>query len=298
MKVYSGTSNPKIAKKIAKHLNVPLADMDISRFPNQEVKVWIKEDKIHKQAIVVQSFVKHPNKSIIEFCLIVDALRRSGAREITAVIPWMGYCIQDKIFRQGEPLSAKVIADIIQSTKVDKVITFDLHNETIQGFFNMRIAHLSAVPLFLNIFKEKRNIDIVVAPDVGALKETTKIAHELNIPIAILNKKRDLHTGKVEIIGVDGEVQGKKALIMDDFISTGGTLIQTANYLKNRGVEHISVAVTHHLFIPNVMQKLAESPIDDLYISDTIHMPDEEKYDQNINLHIESVSKLIAKNID
>lgn len=296
MQIYSGSYSQDLAKKIAKVKDIKLGDVDLSQFPNKEVRVWVKEEKIDKEVVVVQSFVNDPNKAILEFCLLVDALRRSGAREINVVIPWMGYCVQDKIFRQGEPLSAKVVADIVMSVNPSKVITVDLHNETIQGFFPS-VTHLSATPLFIEYFSSGIKPDVIIAPDVGALKETTEIAHSLDLPIAVLNKKRDRNTGKVEIVGVDGDVSEKHALIMDDFISTGSTLVQTAKYLKQSGVEKISVAVTHHLFIDGVQEKLAASPIDDLFITDTVSLPKDFKKNSTINVHVISVADMIANTL-
>ena len=299
MQIYAGSYSTNLAAKLAKLLNLPLGQSEITQFPNKEARVWVKEPKIAKEVIVVQSFAIDPNRAIIEFCLLVDALKRSGAQQVTVVIPWMGYCIQDKIFRQGEPLSSKVVADIIMTVDPVKVITVDLHNETIQGFFP-RVSHLSATPLFIKHFKKHKKPSIVIAPDVGALKETTEIAHSLDLPIAVLNKKRDRNTGKVEIVGVDGDIEGSHALIMDDFISTGGTLIQTANYLKTNGVQTISVAVTHNLYVPGVMKKLANSDIDHLYVTDTIQIPEEDKeyMKKKLDVQVISVAELIAQVIE
>lgn len=292
MQIFSGSTNQPLAHKIAKHLETDLGSVELAQFPNGEVRVWVTAEQVHKEVVVVQSFVGDPNKAILEFCLLVDALRRSGAKEITAVIPWMGYCIQDKVFRQGEPLSARVVATIIEAMNVDKVITVDLHNETIQGFFTCPVVHLSAIPLFLDKFREKDSgIEMVVAPDVGALKETTEIAHALDLPVAVLNKKRDRASGKVEIVGVEGAVEGKTILIMDDFISTGSTLIQTAMFLKKQGVQKIVVGVTHHLYVPGVQERLEASDIDEVFVTDTIKV--EEDFFKH-KLKILSVSALIS----
>lgn len=296
MQIISGTSNKPLASKVAKLLNTKIADVELSCFPNSELRVWIK-DKVEKDVVIIQSFSGHPNRFILEYCLLVDAARRSGAQNITAVIPWMGYCIQDKVFRQGEPLSAKVVAEIIQSTKPNKIITFDLHNDAIPGFFASQVTHLSANPIFLKEFRKIKVLNCIVAPDVGALKETTKTAQELNLPIVVLNKKRDYATGNVEIVNVDGNVKNKNVLITDDFISTGKTLIQTTQYLKNQGAKKIFVAITHHLYVKGVNAKLAQASIDELYISDTIAMPDTEK-NNKLNLKIVSVAKEIVKNLE
>lgn len=294
MQIFSGSSNLALAKNIVKKLNSTLGQIEISKFPNKEARIWIKT-KVTKKVALVQSFSGNPDEMIIEFCLIMDALKRAGATQITAIIPWMGYCIQDKIFRKGEPLSSRVVANIINSTNPSKIITFDLHNEAIQGYFKTPLTHLSANSLLIKAVK-KEELDCVVAPDVGALKETTKTAQALNLPIVVLNKKRDLNTGEVEIVNIAGDVKGKNALIMDDFISTGSTLIQTSKYLKSQKVNKIVVAITHHLFVPGVNCKLAKSSIDKLYITDTIAMPTSEKVPK-LNLNIVSIANEIISNI-
>ncbi|OGD62803.1 hypothetical protein A2160_05540 [Candidatus Beckwithbacteria bacterium RBG_13_42_9] len=293
MFVLSGSSNLPLAKKLAKKLACELTPVELSRFPNSEARVWIKSGNINDTAVVLQSFSDPADNHILEFCLLVDAVRRLGAKQIVVVIPWMGYCIQDKIFRRGEPLSARVVADIIQSTKVDSIITVDLHNETTLGFFNTPLIHLSANPLFVEFFKKKGNIDVLVAPDIGAAKESGQMARELGLPLATISKKRDLNTGKVTILGIEGEVKGKRVLITDDFISTGSTLIQTAEYLKKRGATKVTVAVTHHLFVPGVQEKLEKSQIDELYISDTI----KNQYPQSKLLQVLSLAGIIAEAI-
>ncbi len=297
MQLFSGSTNLPLARKITGILDIPLGITQITEFPNRETRVWVTEERIHKDVAVVQSFSGDPNKAIVEFCLLVDALRRSGAKTITAVVPWMGYSIQDKIFRQGEPLSSRVVADIIQSVRPDRIITVDLHNEAIQGFFSVPFTHLTAVPLFLERFK-KLTIDCVVAPDVGALKETTKIASQLGLPIVILNKQRDLHTGEVRIIGSKGDIEGKTALIMDDFISTGGTIIQAADFLKTQGVQKVIMGASHHLFVAGVQEKLAKSALDELYITDTVAMPEADKaFHGQLPTHVVSVAELIAQEL-
>lgn len=290
MKLISGSSNRPLAEKIAAKLKIPLGKVELSRFPNSEARVWIREDKLGDTVIVVQSFSDPADNHIIEFCLLVDAIRRLGVKVIIAIIPWMGYCIQDKVFRRGEPLSARVVADIIQSTQVKTVITLDLHNETTLGFFSEPIIHLSATPLFVDFFKKKNQIDMVVAPDMGAAKESGKVAQALDLPLATISKKRDLETGKVQILGIDSQVKGKRVLITDDFISTGSTLIQTAQYLKEQGAKKITVAVTHHLFVPQTQEKLEASPINELYVTDTVV----NKYPTSKKLKVISVAKVIA----
>lgn len=294
MKIFSGSSNPKLAKKIASHLNLKLEKIQLSRFPNGEARVWIKEEVNNGTCVIIQSFSYPPDRHIIEFCLIADALYRAGAKKIVGVIPWFGYCVQDKVFREGEPLTSKVIAKIVQHSKARKLITVDLHNETMLGFFDKPILHLSATDLFIDYFKNKEKIDYLISPDLGALKKTTKFAGKLNLPIAVINKKRDLDTGKVTIIGINQKVKGKTVLINDDFISTGQTLIKTAAFLKKMGVKKVYASLAHHFYIPGVQEKIEQSQLDKLFVTDTIQIPEKKEYNK---LEIISISKLLVKAI-
>lgn len=295
MKIFSGSANEKLAKEIAKKLSTKLGEVEISRFSNNEARIWIKDKNINNQAVVVQSFSNHPDEKIIEFCLLCDALKRMGIRDIVGVIPWFAYCVQDKVFRPGESLSSKVVAKIIQNTRINKVVTIDLHNETIAGFFDIPFVHLSAVPVFIDYFKTKANFDLIVSPDVGGLKRATRFAQVLDLPLATINKKRDLATGKVKILGVNAKIQGRSVIIVDDFVSTGQTLMESAKFLKNKGVKSVSACLTHHFYIAGVQKKIEASKLDMLYVTDTIQSPlNTIKYKK---LKILSVAKLIANNL-
>jgi len=263
-----------------------LGAIEISKFSNGETRVWIKE-KIEKSVVVVQSLSTPTNEHLIEFCLICDGLRRGGATEITAVIPWMGYSKQDKVFRSGEPLSAKVVAQIIQVAKPDKIITVDLHNRATLGFFDTPIVELSAKPLLVGYFKKQLsrkssehslaqgselegNRVVVVAPDAGAVKASSQVAMELGLPIVYMDKKRDLVSGEVKIVGMSGSVEDKTVLMIDDNVFTGSTLRETAKELKKAGAREIHVGLTHHLYVPGVQEKLEASEIDEIIVSDTV----------------------------
>lgn len=295
MKVFSGLSNQKLAKKLAKKLNCKVAKMELSKFSNGECRVWINEKITNGQAVVVQSFSYPPDEHLIEFLLIVDALHRQGIKKVIAVIPWMGYCVQDKVFRPGEPLSAKVIARLLQSAKLDRIITLDLHNQVIEGFFDIPFNELFATYTLIDYFKIKKlGIDTIISPDVGALKKSNRFAESFNLPLVVINKKRNKKTGKVSISGVSGKVKGKNVLIVDDFVSTGETLIQTAKFLKRRGVKKIYACLTHHFYIPGVQEKIEKSFLDGLFVTDTIQIPNKVKYKK---LKIVPIVNLIAEAI-
>lgn len=295
MKIFAGLSNPKLAKKVASLVGIKLGKIELSRFANGESRVYVKERVVNEKAVVLQSFSYPPDEHLVEFCLIVDALKRLGAKKIIAVIPWLGYCIQDKVFRLGEPLSSKVIANILQALKVDKIITLDIHNETVAGFFDLDFIHLSALSVFVDYFKKSRlRIEAIISPDIGGLKRSTTFAQEINLPLLAINKKRDLVTGKVSILGLEGKVKEQAVLIVDDFISTGGTLIKVARFLKEKGAKKVYAAATHHFYIKGVQKKIDKSPLDGLFVTDTI-MPQSEV--KSSKLKIISVSGLIAKEL-
>lgn len=271
MQIFSGSANPELAKKIAKLMGMQLGEIEISRFPNGETRVWVKEPRVEKQVVVVQSFSTPTNDHIVEFCLLCDALRRKGASEITAVSPWMGYSKQDKVFRGGEPLSSKVVAQIIQVARPSRIITFDLHNRATLGFFEMPVVELSAKPLLVEYFRGKVGTkSLVVAPDTGAIKSSTSFAMELSIPVAYIDKKRDLATGEVEVVGMSRAVKGADVLIIDDNVFTGATILTTAKELRKSGAKTIRVGLTHHLYVPGVQEEIEQSAIDEIVVTDTI----------------------------
>lgn len=276
MQIFSGSSNEGLAGEIAKLLGVQLGKVEISRFANGETRIWVNEPKIEREVVVVQSLSTPTNDHLIEFCLICDALYRGGAREITAVIPWMGYSKQDKVFRHGEPLSAKVVAQIIQTSHIAKIITFDLHNRATLGFFDVPIVELSAKSLLIDYFRERvreksdEEEILVVAPDSGAVKNSTAFATELGLSVVYMDKKRDLETGKVTVVGMSRSVTGARVIVVDDNIFTGSTLIETAKELRKAGAKRIMVGVTHHLDVGGVQEKLEASGVDEVVVSNTV----------------------------
>ena len=294
MKVYSGSSNPELAKKIAKELKVKMGKIELSRFSNGECRVWIKDKTANEKAVVVQSFSSPPDEYLIEFCLICDALKRMGAKKIIAVIPWFGYCIQDKVFREGESLSSKVIAKIIQTSKINRIITLDLHNQTIEGFFDVPFTELFTTYTLIDYLKNKGpKIDTIISPDVGAVKKSIHFAESFKIPLVTISKKRDFSTGKVSIISINEKINGKSVLITDDFISTGGTLMQTASYLKKQGVKKVYACLAHHFFVKGVQEKIEKSSIDKIFVTDTIQAPIK-KYKK---LQVISIAQRLAQSI-
>lgn len=276
MIVFSGSSNKPLARKVAKKLGVKLEKVVLTRFANREARVFVSEKLRNGTAVVLQSLSNPPDEHLVEFCLLCDAVKRLGATKIIAVVPWLGYSKQDKVFRAGEPLSVKVIAKMIQTAAIDRLVTFDLHNASILGFFEVPVVNLSARSLFLEHFKAKlkdRSDLYVVAPDAGAVKNSTSFAGDLGVGVAYIDKERDLVDGKVKILGISKDIKGKDVVMIDDMVVTGSTLIETSKYLKKKGARKIWVAVTHHLFLPGVSEKLEKSAIDELVITDSIDKP-------------------------
>ncbi len=304
MQIFSGSSNKELADRIAKILGGEIGKVESSLFENGERRVRVEANG-KGSAALIQSLSEPVDSHLIEFCLLSDALNRSGFTNITGVVPWLGYSKQDKVFRPGEPLSAKVIAQIIQTTKIKKLITFDLHNRAITGFFDIPVVELSAKPTFLEYFEEKVKSEkvkgisefVVVAPDEGAVKSSAYFARELNLPIAYMDKRRDLNTGKVEVVSMSGEVKGKHVIIVDDMIVTGSTMMESAKYLKKQGAKSVSVAATHHLYIDGVQEKLEKSEIDEIVVTDTVAQSatsQKSKVIKSVKLKVLSVDQMIV----
>lgn len=307
MQIFSGSSNQDLAKKIAKVGDFGLGKVESSQFENGERRVRIdtrRQTKDSSSAILIQSLSHLVDEHVIEFCLLADALSRDGYTNLVGVIPWLGYSKQDKVFLPGESLAAKVIAQIIQTTKVKKLITFDLHNRAITGFFDIPVVELSAKSLFLEYFRNKLDVRsqkldvsewVVVAPDEGAVKSSAYFARELDIPIAYMDKRRDLKSGEVEVVGMSGEVAGKSVIIVDDMIVTGSTMMETAKYLKEKGAKSVMVAATHHLYVKGVQEKLEKSEIDEIVVTDSVEC--KVKSAKSGKLKILSVAQLIVDEI-
>ena len=282
-----------LARRLAKALKTRLGKIELSKFPNDEIRVWVKEKKPGKRAVVVQSLSHRTDNHLMQFCLICDALKRLGVNKIIAVIPWMGYSKQDKVFRPGEPLSAAVVAKMLEVTPLTKIITYDLHKPEIARFFKTKIVNLSGRRVFREYFKN--NLDketVVVAPDEGARKSSKRFAYDLGAHVAYIKKKRDLNTGETKVLGVSRCLEGKKILIKDDMISTGGTLLGAIKFLKTQKVASILLAATHHLYLPGVQAKLDQSGMTSLVVTDTVEPKAKSK-----KLKVISVAEMIAKEI-
>lgn len=299
MLIFSGTSNHALAKKIAQNLGEKLSDLEIFKFPDKEVRVRVLENVLDKQSIVVESTGVHPNHYYMQLFFILDAIKRSGGSEVTLVIPYLGYQRQDHIFRSGEAVSLEVIVNLLKTMKVDRVISFDFHASRISEFFitrNIKVDHLSALPVFAKEIEKMDTENIVlVSPDMGGIRRIKILAELLGnkIPYVSIEKNRDLDSGEIESSKINGDVK-KIAVIVDDVISTGKTLVAASDLLTKNGVEEVYVMATHGIFAGEAPLILQNSSIKKVIVSDTIEVRSSRKFDK---LQIISISSLIAETL-
>lgn len=291
--LFSGSSNIPLSRAVAKLLHTSLGNVDLSRFADGELRPWIQEDVRDKTVFVIQSLSYPMDEHVMELSLMGDAIRRSAPKNMIAVIPYMGYARQDKQHRAGEPVSARVIAKFVEVSKYKEVITVDLHNDAIVGFFQIPVAHVSALEvLTAEIKKLSLARPVVVSPDVGGVKRARNLAYALDVPMVVMEKKRflDRHDTS-EAFQIIGDVRGMDAVIIDDVISTGGTIAHSARSLKEAGTKSVTVAASHAVFAGVAVRKLSEAPIDALLVTDTINLPQKKVFP---TLHVVSVASLIA----
>ncbi len=296
MLLFSGNSNKSLAEKVANELSWQLGQVEIIKFPDNENRVRIIDEVVDQDVAILESTAITPNLYYMELFLLIDGLKRSGARSITLIIPYLGYQRQDHIFRSGEAVSLEVIIKIIEDLGVESTISFDFHSIKIPELFKNKITHLSALPLFAEKIK---SLDLhnytLVTPDMGGIRRIEIISEMLdNAPHAEVEKNRDLNTGSVESMILHGETN-KTAVIVDDVISTGKTLVAAANLLKEKGAEEIFVFATHGVFADNAAEILQNSIIKKVVVTDTIEVPEERKFEK---LEIISVAKEIVNALE
>ncbi|OGG06103.1 hypothetical protein A3D05_04090 [Candidatus Gottesmanbacteria bacterium RIFCSPHIGHO2_02_FULL_40_24] len=290
--IFAGNSNPELARNIASHLEMELGHVEIIRFADSECRVRVEEDVEEKDVFIIQSLSNPVDEFLMEFLLMGDAVKRGEPRRMIAVLPYHGYARQDRIHRPGECLSAQVVAKLIETVGFDKLITVELHSESIVGFFKIPVIHLSGLTVFYDLVKKLNEDVVIITPDAGALKRAQRFAESLDLPLALIEKKRDLdHPHKILNMRVVGEVKDKTAIIVDDAIVTGGTLMNAAYKLKEKGVRKVIAAATHADFVGGADKILQDSPIDGIWVTDTIDIP-QVKYFSKLN--VSSIATLIA----
>ncbi len=289
-----GNASARLAEEISRHLGVKLTDVLVTKFKDGEIRVQIRENIRGFDVFIIQS-TNPPADNLLELLLLADAAKRASAKRITAVIPYFGYARQDRKDQPRVPISAKVMADLIQVVGVNRVLTLDLHADQIQGFFDIPVDNLFVTPVIKEYFGElDPSIWTVVAPDVGATKRARAIARKLgNLPLALIDKRRP-EPNVAEVLNVIGTVEGKKLLILDDIIDTGNTIVVAANRLKELGALEIRVAAAHALFSDNAVEKLCRAPVEEVVITNSI----EHRKEFNMKkLKILSVAPLLAEAI-
>ena len=270
LKIFCGSAHPDLAKRIADYVGVPLGDAVVKTFPDGETNVQIKENIRGRDVFIVQPTCPPANHNLMELLIIVDAMRRASAARITAVMPFFGYARQDRKDRPRVPITAKLVANLIAAAGVDRVLTVDLHAQQIQGFFDIPVDHLYALPVFL---KHLRSRDfsplVVVAPDVGGIKVADSYAQALHVHLATVAKKRKSDTD-VEASYIIGEVEGKNVLLVDDLTTTAGTITSAARICKDHGAKTIYAAVTHAVLTDMAIERLRESEIVELITTNSV----------------------------
>ncbi len=294
LKLITGNANPELAKKIANILGIDLTPSLITRFSDGEVRVRILESVRGHNTFVLQPTCPPVNDNLMELLIIIDALKRASAKSITAVIPYYGYAKQEKITEGREPISAKLVANLITVSGADRVILIDIHAPAIQGFFDIPVDSLTAMPILESYFKSKGLSGpgvVVVSPDAGGVARARKFAERLGSPLAVIFKRRP-RVEEVETMEVVGDIEGKIAILFDDMISTGKTIIKAAERLKNLGARSIFVGATHPVFAGRAVQLLQKAPVEEIVVTDTIPLPPEKIFP---NLKVLSVAELLAE---
>jgi len=271
MKILAGTSNLKLCKDIARNLKLKLVNTNIKRFPDNEIYVEINENIRGNSIFVVQSTSNPVNDNLMELLICIDALRRSSAKNITAVIPYFGYARQDRKVVPRTAISAKLVSNLITDAGANRILSVDLHAGQIQGFFDIPVDNLFATPVFARHIKKniKTNNLICVAPDVGGVERARALSRRINVGIAIIDKRRPT-PGKSEVMNIVGNVKNKICVIVDDIIDSGGTIVNAAKALKDKGAKEIYVYITHAVLSGSAVDKIKESQIKKLIITDTI----------------------------
>ena len=296
MKILSGNSNKHLSEKISKYLKNRLVNSSIRRFADGEIYIEINENIRGNSIFLIQSISSPANDNLMELLLCIDALKRSSAKNITAVIPYFGYARQDRKVAPRTSISAKLVSNLITKAGADRIVTVDLHAGQIQGFFDIPVDNLFATPIFTRHIKRKiKNKNLIcVAPDVGGVERARALGRKLSAELAIIDKRRSA-PGKSLVMNVIGNVKGKICIIVDDLIDSGGTIVNATEALKKRGAKEVHVYVTHGVLSGDAVEKIKKSKIKNLVVTDTINISDRVKKVRNIE--ILSISNLLAEAI-
>ncbi|WP_070121544.1 ribose-phosphate diphosphokinase [Bacillus marinisedimentorum] len=294
LKVFSLNSNPHLAEEIVNHIGVEMGKSTVKRFSDGEIQINIEESIRGCDVYVIQSTSSPVNEHIMELLIMIDALKRASAKSINVVIPYYGYARQDRKARAREPITAKLVANLLETAGATRVITLDLHAPQIQGFFDIPIDHLVGVPILSDFFKSKNFDDIViVSPDHGGVTRARKMADRLKAPIAIIDKRRP-RPNVAEVMNIVGNVEGRTAILIDDIIDTAGTITLAANALIENGAKDVYACCTHPVLSGPAIERIGNSNIKELVITNSIPLPENKRIDKITEL---SVAPLISEAI-
>jgi len=288
IKIFCGNSSRDMAKQVADALGLPLGKSDVGTFSDGEISVSVFESVRGSDVFIIQSTCSPVNNNIMELLIMIDAVKRASAARVTAVIPYYGYARQDRKAKSHDPISAKLVADLITVAGADRVLTMDLHAPQIQGFFNIPVDHLLGAPILAPYYAEKFadfNDDIVVvSPDLGSVNRARNFAHRIDAPIAIIDKRRQ-KANVCEVMNIIGDVKGKRVVLVDDMIDTAGTLCNAATaIMESGGAKEVYACATHGVLSGPAVERIAKSPIKELVILDTVFLPPEKMIDKIIIL--------------
>ncbi|MFW6280327.1 MAG: ribose-phosphate diphosphokinase [Halanaerobium sp.] len=294
LKIFTGNSHPELAKDLCEYLGTELVNADVSRFKDGEISVRTFETVRGADVFVIQPTSPPVNENLMELLIIIDALRRASARRITAVIPYYGYARQDRKANPRDPITSKLVANLLTQAGARRVLSIDFHAPQIQGFFDIPVDHLYASPIMVDYFKDfDRSNLIAVAPDVGSVKRVRSFAESISIPMAIIDKRRP-KANVAEVMNIIGEVDDKNVILLDDIIDTAGTITAAASVLKEKGARDIYACGTHALFSSPAVERLKNAPISKIVVTNTI-----EQEDHGLeNLEVLSVAPLLGEAID
>ncbi|MEZ7545437.1 MAG: ribose-phosphate diphosphokinase [Veillonella atypica] len=284
LKIFTGNANPELAKEICDYLGLPLGEAFVGRFNNGEVQIMIDESVRGKDVFIIQPTSYPVNDNLMELMVMADALKRASARHITAVVPYYGYARQDRKTRGREPITAKLVANLMQTSGITRLVTIDLHAGQIQGFFDVPVDHLYGASILAKYINEKNLEDvIVVSPDLGGVTRARDLADRIGAPIAIIEKKRP-EPGVAKVMNLIGDVKGKNCIIVDDIVDTAGSLVEGAKALKEFGAKSVMAAVTHAVLTDPASERIANSNIKELIVTNTMPLPE--------NCKLENVTQL------
>jgi ribose-phosphate pyrophosphokinase len=296
IKIFSGSAHVPFAEAVCAHLGLPLGKSHMVRFSNDNMLVQVDENVREADVFVVQPSCVPVSDGLIELLILIDALKHASAARITAVVPYFPYARSDKKDKPRISITARLMADLLQTAGADRTLTMDLHAPQIQGFFRIPVDHLSAVSILSRHLAATRRLDdyVLVAGDIGEAKEVGRFANRLNLPVAIIDKRRTGDDDNAKATHLIGDVEGRHALIIDDEIASGGTVIEAANFVLSRGAVSVEAAATHGVLSGSAIERLSKAPIDRILVTDTVPVPTEKRMSK---LEIVSVSGLFASAI-